>query len=144
MIRPNNLILRTTSSLIAFILLGFAIYLLIAGHNSPGGGFVGGLMTSAAVLLMYMSYGTDMIKRIQLLPVNFTLLIPIGLLTAILTGMGSFVFNAPFLTHTFGTFTIPVFGEIELATAMLFDIGVFLTVLGATITIILTISNDKF
>lgn len=141
MYKPNDLILRTTTSVIAFVLLGFAIYLLLAGHNSPGGGFVGGLMTSAAVVLMYMSYGLDAVKKI--LPINFRTLIPIGLLIAVATGIGSFIFNVPFLTHTFGSFYFPVFGEIELATAMLFDLGVYFTVLGVTITIIMTIADDR-
>ncbi|HEX6593549.1 MAG TPA: Na(+)/H(+) antiporter subunit B [Bacillota bacterium] len=141
MYRTNNLILRTTTSLIAFILLGFAIYLLLAGHNSPGGGFVGGLVTSAAVILMYMAYGTDVIDKV--LPFSFRTLIPIGLLLAILTGLGSFFFNVPFLTHTFGEVYIPIIGNVELATAMIFDLGVYFTVLGATITIILNIAHDR-
>lgn len=139
--KPNDLILKSTTSLITFILLGFAIYLLFAGHNSPGGGFVGGLTTSAAVLLMYMSFGAKQVEKI--LPINFLNLVPLGLMIALLTGIGSFLFNKPFLTHTFGHFTLPFFGEIELATAMLFDIGVYLTVFGTTMTIILTISEDR-
>lgn len=141
MYRPNDLILRTTTSLIAFILLGFSIYLLLAGHNSPGGGFVGGLMTSSAIVLMYMSYGTEVVEKV--LPVNYRLLIPFGLLLALGTGFGSFFFNEPFLSHTYDYFHLPIFGEVELATAMLFDIGVYFTVLGATITIILAIANDR-
>lgn len=141
MVKPNNLILRTMTSLIAFILLGFAVYLLLAGHNSPGGGFVGGLITSAAIVLLYMSYGMNAVAKI--LPINFQFLIKIGLLLAIVTGLGSLLFDVPFLTHTFGTFTFPIFGEIELATAMLFDFGVYFTVLGATVTIILTITKDQ-
>ncbi|MGP4107080.1 Na(+)/H(+) antiporter subunit B [Virgibacillus sp. L01] len=141
MFRPNDLILRTTTSLIAFILLGFAIYLLLAGHNSPGGGFVGGLMTASAIVLMYMSYGSEALEKI--LPVNYRILIPSGLLLAVVTGVGSFFFNESFLSHTYGYFQFPIFGKIELATAMLFDIGVYLTVLGVTITIILSIANDR-
>lgn len=53
----NDLILRTMTQLIAFILLGFSVYLFFAGHNSPGGGFIGGLMTAAAFILMYITYG---------------------------------------------------------------------------------------
>ncbi|MGM8365053.1 Na(+)/H(+) antiporter subunit B [Virgibacillus sp. W0181] len=141
MSKPNDLILKTTTSLIVFILLGFAFYLLMAGHNSPGGGFVGGLTTSAAILLMYMSYGKHTVEKI--LPINFITLVPIGLLIAVLTGLGSLLFGVPFLTQTFGHITVPFFGELELATAMLFDIGVFLTVLGTTVTIILTIADDR-
>ncbi|MFZ3577719.1 Na(+)/H(+) antiporter subunit B [Virgibacillus sp. DJP39] len=141
MYKPNDLILRTTTSLIAFILLGFAVYLLLAGHNAPGGGFVGGLVTSGAILLMYMSYGIEAVEKI--LPVNFKMLIPVGLLIALSTGIGSFIFQVPFLSQTYGYFTIPIFGKIELATAMIFDLGVFITVLGVTITIILSIANDQ-
>lgn len=141
MMRQNNLILRTTTTLIAFLLLGFAIYLFFAGHNSPGGGFVGGLMTSGAVLLLYMAYGIETVD--EMLPINFRILIPIGLATALATGVGSFLFNVPFLTHTFGYFHFPIFGEVELATAMLFDLGVYLTVVGVVMTIILTIANDQ-
>src|SRR5690625_2763008 len=131
MVKQNNLILKTTTSLIAFILLGFAIYLLFAGHDSPGGGFVGGLMTSAAIILLYMAYGLDLVEKI--VPINFKVLIPIGLLLALLTGLGSLLFNVPFLTHTFFTIPLPFIGNIDIATAMFFDLGVYITVLGATI-----------
>lgn len=129
------------TSLIAFILLGFAVYLLLAGHNSPGGGFVGGLMTSAVIVLLYITHGIDAVNK--MIPINFRKIIPYGILIALLTGVGSFIFNVPFLTHTFGSFQFPFFGEVELATAMLFDLGVYITVLGATITIIYTIASDQ-
>ncbi|SHF53872.1 Na(+)/H(+) antiporter subunit B [Ornithinibacillus halophilus] len=141
MYKPNDLILRTTTSLIAFILLGFAVYLLFAGHNSPGGGFIGGLVTAAAIVLMYMAYGIETVDKV--LPINFETLISIGLITAIVTGLGSFLFDVPFLSHTFDYFEFPIFGEVELATAMLFDIGVYFTVVGVTVTIILNIANDQ-
>lgn len=140
MIKPNNLILQTATALIAFILLGFSVYLFFAGHNAPGGGFIGGLVTAAAVVLLYMAYGIDFVNKI--LPINFRVLIPVGLLVAFLTGLGSFLFDAPFLSHTFGYFEFPIFGEVELATAMLFDLGVYLTVVGVTVTIIINIAND--
>src|SRR5690625_5950068 len=78
MLKQNNVILKTTTSLIAFILLGFAVYLLFAGHDSPGGGFVGGLMTSAAIILLYMAYGIKNVNKI--IPIDFKVLIPIGFL----------------------------------------------------------------
>ncbi|QHS22345.1 Na(+)/H(+) antiporter subunit B [Virgibacillus sp. MSP4-1] len=139
--RHNDLIFRTMTALIAFILLGFSIYLFLAGHQSPGGGFIGGLMTSAAIVLMYMAYGLKPIEKI--LPVNFKLLIPTGLLIATLTGIGSFIFGEPFLSQTYGHFHLPIFGDSELATAMLFDLGVYLTVVGVTLTIMLTIASDE-
>jgi len=137
----NNLILKTTTSLIVFILLGFAIYLFFAGHNSPGGGFVGGLVTSGAILLLYMAYGREMVDK--LMPINFMALIPTGIIIALLCGAGAFTFDEPFLTHTFGHVTIPILGKVELATATIFDLGVYLTVLGTTLSIILNIAGDQ-
>lgn len=141
MYKPNNLVLRSTASLIIFILFGFAIYLLMAGHNSPGGGFVGGLATTAAILLMYMAYGEKAVKKI--LPINYIVLIPIGLLFALGTGFGALIFSNDFLTHEMLSLHMPFFGEVELGSAMLFDIGVYLTVVGTTMTIILNIAMDR-
>lgn|SRR5690554_5307063 len=140
MFQSNNLILKTTTSLISFLMLGFGIYLFFAGHNSPGGGFIGGLLTTGAFLLLYIAYGINTVN--QRLPINFAKLIPLGLLIAVLTSVGSFLFGEPFLSHTFGYFHFPIFGEVELATAMFFDLGVYLTVVGVIMTIILTIAND--
>lgn len=141
MTRTNDIILRTTTTLIAFILLGFSIYLFFAGHNAPGGGFIGGLMTAAAIILMYMAYGIRAMEKI--LPINFRYMIPVGLLIAAATGIGGILFNQPFLTQTFAYFQLPILGKTELATALLFDLGVYLGVVGVTMTIILTIANDR-
>jgi multicomponent Na+:H+ antiporter subunit B len=137
----NDLILKTTTNIIVFVILAFSINMLFSGHNAPGGGFIGGLMAAGAFLLLYISYGLKPVKRI--LPVNFTYMIAIGLLTAILTGAGSFLLGVPFLSHSFGYFYLPLLGKTELATAMLFDLGVYLTVIGVTMTIILSIAEDQ-
>ncbi|MCP3031292.1 Na(+)/H(+) antiporter subunit B [Halobacillus sp. A1] len=137
----NDLILRTTTAFIAFILLGFSVYLFFAGHNKPGGGFIGGLMASAALILMYMAYGHEAMGKV--IRVNFLYMVFTGLLIAVATGIGSFVFGAPFLTQNFGYFQLPILGRTELATALLFDLGVYLTVIGVTMTIILTVAKDR-
>ncbi|SIS37367.1 Na(+)/H(+) antiporter subunit B [Salimicrobium flavidum] len=137
----NDLILKTMTSIIAFILLGFSVYLFFAGHNAPGGGFIGGLMTSAAIVLMNMAYGQSGMRNS--LPINFRFLFKLGLLIALLTGMGSFLFGEPFLSQTFAYFQLPILGRTELATALLFDLGVYLTVIGVTMTIILSIADDR-
>ncbi|SFM36834.1 multicomponent Na+:H+ antiporter subunit B [Gracilibacillus orientalis] len=141
MVRTNDLILKTMTVLIAFILFGFAVNLFFAGHNEPGGGFIGGLMTAAAIVLMYMAYGEKVVNKV--LPFNYRTLTAIGLIIAIATGVGSLLFGQPFLSQTFDYFHVPVFGEVELATALLFDLGVYLTVIGVTMTIVLTISSDR-
>ncbi|WP_188205892.1 Na(+)/H(+) antiporter subunit B [Alkalibacillus aidingensis] len=140
MAHTNDLILKTMTQIIAFILLGFSIYLFFAGHNAPGGGFIGGLMTAAAIILMYITYGYEKIEKI--LPVNFLTMFVVGLLIATLSGLGALLFGAPFLTQAFDYFELPIFGKTELATALIFDLGVYLAVVGVTMTIILTIATD--
>lgn len=98
-------------------------------------------MASSALLLMAMAFGMKSVQRI--IPINFRALTAVGILIALLTGMGSFVFDAPFLSHAFDYFQIPLIGELELATATLFDLGVYLTVIGVTMTIIFTIGRDQ-
>ncbi|MDQ0113184.1 Na+/H+ antiporter subunit A [Paenibacillus harenae] len=139
--RSNDVILKTISKIAIFIILTFSVYLFLAGHNHPGGGFIGGLMTASAIVLLAMSQG---IKAAQtIIPIDYRKLTAIGLTVALLTGIGSFVFGAPFFSHSFGYFQLPLLGETELATAMLFDLGVYLIVVGITMTIILTIGRDK-
>ncbi|MFP4974309.1 Na+/H+ antiporter subunit A [Paenibacillus sp. CN-4] len=138
--KSNDVILKTVSRIVIVIILAFSLYLFFAGHNEPGGGFIGALMASAALILLSMAFGMDTVRRS--LPVNFRLLTAAGLLIALLTGLGSFLFEAPFLSHAFGHFELPVMGDTELATAVLFDLGVYLSVIGVTMTIIYSIGRD--
>ncbi|XWU18134.1 Na(+)/H(+) antiporter subunit B [Bacillus subtilis] len=111
------------------------------GITRPGGGFVGGLITSSSIVLLLLAYDLKTVR--SLLPVNFIYVAGAGLLLAVLTGVGSFVFGAPFLTHTFGYFQLPILGKTELATATIFDLGVYLVVVGITMTIIQTIGEEE-
>ncbi|MBW6524118.1 monovalent cation/H+ antiporter subunit A [Sphingomonas sp. RHCKR47] len=109
------------------LLVGF--YLFLRGHNQPGGGFVAALVFSIAILLQYLASGfdwTDERRRI-----GEHQLIGLGVLIAAATGLGSLLFGAPFLSSSFGHFHLPVIGDVELATAMLFDLGVAFVVVGA-------------
>jgi multicomponent Na+:H+ antiporter subunit A len=139
--KSNDVILQTISKVAVFIILTFALYLFFSGHNHPGGGFIGALMTASALILLTMAYGLDAIREV--IPLDFKKLTAVGLMVAVLTGVGSFIFGAPFLSHAFGYFNLPLLGKTELATAVLFDLGVYMTVIGITMTIILTIGRDK-
>ncbi|MBM6618337.1 Na(+)/H(+) antiporter subunit B [Bacillus suaedaesalsae] len=139
--RTNDLILKTTTNIIVFIILAFSFKLFLAGHNMPGGGFIGGLMTAGALILMYITYGIAPIKKMT--RISFIFLIGLGLAIAVATGIGSFFFDQPFLSHTDDYFYLPILGKTHLATAVLFDIGVYLTVVGVTMTIILSIAEDR-
>ena len=91
-------------------------------------------MTAVAIILLYIARGVDWTQRWLRFP--YQPVAAAGVLIAGLTGAGSWVFGYPFLTSSFGHFTLPVIGEIELATALLFDLGVYLTVVGATLMIL--------
>ncbi|WP_066156185.1 Na(+)/H(+) antiporter subunit B [Halalkalibacter krulwichiae] len=132
--------LHTLTRVVTFIILAFSVYLFFAGHNNPGGGFIGGLMTASALLLMYL--GFDMKSMKKALPFNYTSMIAVGLLIAIATGVSSMLFGYPFLTQFFEYYQIPILGETELTTALPFDLGVYLVVVAIALTIILTIAED--
>lgn len=122
-----------SQSLLPLALLVSA-FIFIRGHNMPGGGFIAGLITAIAFLQQYIAHGVDWMK--QRLYINYQTLIATGLLIASLTGIGSFMFDQPFMTTWFDHFHLPWIGEFELASAMIFDLGVYLTVVGATLLIL--------
>lgn len=136
----NDLILRSITKLVVFIILTLAIYLFFSGHNAPGGGFIGGLVLASAIVLLLLTYDIETIK--YGIPVDFKIVSAIGSLIVLLTGLGSILFGQPFLTQTFATFDIPILGERELSTVTFFELGVALAVVGVVITIILSISED--
>lgn len=127
------------------LLLPFAtmvsIYLFIRGHNEPGGGFVAGLVFSVALLLQYIISGTQWVEaHMPLYPRRW---IGLGLLFALLTGLGAITAGYPFLTsHTFH-FSLPWIGQIHLASATFFDIGVFTLVVGSTLLILTAIAHQS-
>lgn len=126
----NPLILMTLSRLLLPLALLISVFIFLRGHNLPGGGFIAGLITAVALALQYIASGVAWVE--QRLPLDYQRMAGVGVLIATLTGLGSWVFGRPFLTSAFGHFELPLVGEFELATAMLFDLGVYLTVVGST------------
>ncbi|MGB2129832.1 MAG: monovalent cation/H+ antiporter subunit A [Marinobacterium sp.] len=122
-----------SQSLLPLALL-VSVYIFLRGHNLPGGGFIAGLVTSVALIQQYVAHGVDWIK--QRMKLDYQWLIGSGVLIATLTGLGSWLFDRPFLTSWFDYFSLPWIGKFELASAMLFDLGVYLTVIGATLLIL--------
>jgi multicomponent Na+:H+ antiporter subunit B len=138
---PNDVIIRSVTKVTVVIILTFAINLFISGHHYPGGGFIGGLAFSAAIILLFLTFDIESVRKN--IPLDFKVLAALGVLVSVLTGMGSMLFDAPFLSQTFGYFNLPVFGKTELATAVLFDIGVAMAVIGTSITVIMSIGDDR-
>lgn len=137
----TDVIMQTAAKVLVFLILTYAIYILFAGHHNPGGGFVGGLATASGMVLLYLTFDAKTVR--QIIPVNFRFVGAIGVLLAVLTGAVPALMGKAFLTHQAAHVTLPVFGETLLATAVLFDIGVFLAVIGTAMTIITSISEDE-
>ena len=118
-----------------------AIYLLVRGHNLPGGGFVAGLTMAVAFILQYLAGGTRWAEaRLGIRPV---LWIGVGLLAAAATGAGAWAFGRPFLTSHVAHVVLPFIGEVELPSAFAFDLGVFALVVGATALVLIALAHQS-
>jgi multicomponent K+:H+ antiporter subunit A len=111
-----------------------SFYILLRGHNLPGGGFIAGLITGVALVLQYLAAGIDFARA--RIPVRHAELFGLGLALAAATGATSLLLGFPFLTSTFGYFDLPLVGKTELASALVFDLGVYLVVVAAVLLIL--------
>ncbi|MGE7094049.1 Na(+)/H(+) antiporter subunit B [Lysinibacillus sp. NPDC048646] len=139
--KTNDVILQFTAKIVFFIIFFFSIHIFMAGHYTPGGGFVGGLLTSSAIVLLVLAFDLKTVRTV--LPFNYTYLTATGLLLALSTAAFPMFIGKPFFTHFFDYFDLPLLGKQSLHTAMLFDGGVYLVVVGVTMTIIQTIGEDE-
>lgn len=130
----HPLLVQTVSQAILPLALMVSVYIFLRGHNLPGGGFIAGLITAAAMILQYMANGVDWVKH--RFDYNYQTLASVGVMIALFTGLGSWFFGKNFLTSWFAHMHWPIVGEFEIATAILFDLGVYLTVIGATLMIL--------
>jgi multicomponent Na+:H+ antiporter subunit A len=121
-------------------ILAFSLYLLAAGHNQPGGGFAGGLVAGVAVLLAWAGGGTDLVQRI--VPLRSSALMGAGLLVATVTALASLGFGLDFLESGFIEFSIPLIGKVKLVSAVLFDIGVYLSVVGMSLGLVTALGES--
>ena len=127
------------SRLLLPLVLAAGIYIFLRGHNEPGGGFIAALVIAIGLLVQYLASGFDWTDDRRKIGEHF--LIAFGVLVALATGLGSLAFDANFLSSAFGYFDIPFVGEVELATAMLFDLGVFAVVFGAVMLALAQLSH---
>ncbi|MDF2854988.1 MAG: monovalent cation/H+ antiporter subunit [Neobacillus sp.] len=137
----NDLILQTITKFVVLIILLFSVSIFFGGHYSPGGGFVGGLMTAGAIVLLLLAFDIKTVAK--LIPINYISVVAAGLLIASLTVMGALFFDVPVMTHAYKYFDLPILGHTSLHTAVVFDLGVYLVVVGVTMTIIQTIGEDE-
>ena len=135
----NTLIFRTMAPLIVVVMMMFAVFVLLRGHNEPGGGFIGGLIAAAAIAVYGMASGPEVVRRaIRLPPLSFA---GLGVLLAAASGLLSLFVGAPFLT---GLWTSLHVGdtEVALSTPLLFDIGVFFVVFGTVSAVSLALEDS--
>lgn len=134
----TSLILGTATRYLLPLMLMFSVFLMLRGHSEPGGGFVGGLVASAAFALYAIAHGFDQAKAI--VRVNTLTLIGVGLLIALSSGVLSLLNGYPFMTGLWRPEKIPAVGK--LGTPFLFDLGVYIVVLGVILTIIFSMAEE--
>ncbi len=123
------------------VIITFAVYIFMRGHDMPGGGFSAGLTLSIAFLLQYLAGGTRWAEdRLRILPLRW---MGAGILTASATGIGAWFFGYPFLTSHFQYVDLPLIGKMPAATALLFDLGVFSLVVGSTVLILVALAHQS-
>lgn len=123
------------------IALVVSFYLFMRGHNQPGGGFVAGLVMSVAFILQYMVAGTQWVEaQMSLRPMRW---MGFGLFAATLTGLGALFFGYPFLTTHTLHLSVPVLGDIHIASALFFDVGVYAMVVGSTLLMLTALGHQS-
>ena len=134
------LILPTAARLLLPLLLLFSVFLLLRGHNLPGGGFAAGLVAAAAFALYAIA--TDVPAARGALGVDPRALLGLGLLVALASGLLAVLRGRPFLTGLWGSLPLPGLGVVDVGTPLLFDVGVYLVVIGMTLTIVLSLAEE--
>lgn len=134
----TSLILNTATRYLLPLLLLLSVYLLLRGHNEPGGGFVGGLVAASAFSLYMIAFGVEESRRT--LHVEPRLLIAVGLLTALCSGFLSVALGRPFMTGIWLEPVFPVIGKV--GTPLLFDVGVYLLVIGVALMIVFSVAEE--
>ena len=137
----GTLILKTATRLLTGLILVFSVYLLFRGHHNPGGGFAGALVAGTAFALFAISEGARALRRA--VRIDPRLLTAAGLLTALAAGMTAFIRNRPFLTGIWWPAGGGAEAHVLIGTPLIFDIGVYLTVLGTILTLVLALEEEN-
>lgn len=133
----NSVILRSGTFYLRPLLLIFSVFLLLGGHNLPGGGFTGGLVAASAFVLEALTFGVE--RAQQTLRVHPLTLVGFGLMLAALSATFSALLGQPFMTGIWRTFHVPGWGEVAVGSPFFFDLGVYFDVLGVTCLIVFTL-----
>ena len=137
-----SLILRTAAWLMLPVLMLFSLFLFLRGHNLPGGGFIGGLVAAAAILLQLVAFGPQGVRHF--FPFKFRNVAALGLLIAAAAGLPGLLGGAGFLAGEWVTVTLPGLDEsAKIGTPLLFDLGVYLVVVGMAVEVIMAVAEEE-
>lgn len=136
----RTLIFRTVAPYVTALMLLFSVFVLLRGHNDPGGGFIGGLIAASAFAIHGIAFGTVAVRRaLHFHPMAVS---GLGLFLAVSSGLLSFALDVPFLTGIWFSIDFPGV-EVDVSTVMAFDIGVYLVVFGAITSIALALEGQE-
>ena len=145
----TTVIARTVTRLAVPIIMLTAVALLLQGHNLPGGGFIGGVLTATAFALLYVVFGLDFMRSELLsrtgveMAERYRWLFSLGLALAVGSGLAPLLFGVPFLTQAVAFVEgVPLYGTLEVASAFAFDLGVYFTVVGALLTVLTVVGAE--
>jgi len=136
----SSVILGAGARILGLFMIVFSVYVLLRGHNDPGGGFIAGLIAASAIALHAFAYGVKVTRqRLRLHPCAIAAL---GLLFATLSGLPAIAVTAePFLTHLWATVPLGL-TDLKVGTALIFDVGVYLVVVGGVAAFLFALLED--
>ena len=137
--KPKSLILELICKPLFLFINIFAIYLFLKGHNEPGGGFIAGIASSLSFVIVYLILGNQELKKI--IPIDPAMISVAGIFIAYITAFTPVLLDFPFLYHKMLHLHLPILGDQHLGSPFLFDVGVYLAVIGVT-TKIIFVFND--
>lgn len=141
MMQPSSLILSTMTRLLLPLQLLFSVFMLLRGHDLPGGGFIAGLVASAGFILYLFAFGVAATQ--ELLRIDPREIAGAGLTLAVLSALPALLYAEPVFTAQWWHPALPLIGEIKLSSPLFFDIGVYLTVIGSMLTIVISLAEAE-
>lgn len=137
----RSFVLDVLLDLVVRTALVFSVFLLFSGHNAPGGGFIGGLVAGISIVLRFVAGGRDSVR--QILPFRPEALLGVGLSIAVLTGLFGWVWGEAFLQSAKFEIEVPVLGVVKTTSALPFDVGVFIVVVGVAAAMLSALGREE-